>query len=159
MKKKIKYNGREFIVKPINDKIIEINGEQYQPEVTRLTDNLYRVTINDCTFNLENINSKIYLGGEVLDLEIRPYLGNIEVTHTVDSTIEQIVKAPISGKILQILIDKNSEVIKDQEIIILEAMKMRNRIFAPISGKVEEIYIKEGDNVTQDTKLIKIIKT
>ncbi|HEA71138.1 MAG TPA: acetyl-CoA carboxylase biotin carboxyl carrier protein subunit, partial [archaeon] len=41
-------------------------------------------------------------------------------------------------------------------ILILEAMKMKNRILSPIIGKITQIYVEEGEMVPQDHPLIKI---
>ncbi|MCK4845861.1 MAG: acetyl-CoA carboxylase biotin carboxyl carrier protein subunit [Candidatus Heimdallarchaeota archaeon] len=64
------------------------------------------------------------------------------------------VEAPIPGKIVQILVKKGDKIAKDQELIILEAMKMRNRILAKQSGEISEIKVKEGDMVKQDQILV-----
>ena len=60
------------------------------------------------------------------------------------------------GKILQLLVEEGENVEKDQLILILEAMKMKNRILAPIKGKITQINVKEGEIVPQDHPLIKI---
>jgi biotin carboxyl carrier protein len=80
----------------------------------------------------------------------------------VDSDIEDqvaktiIVRAPISGRILQINCKESERVEKEQLILILEAMKMKNRILAPISGRVSKIFVRVDDTVKQDQELIKI---
>ena len=51
---------------------------------------------------------------------------------------------------------KGDSVKKDQELLILEAMKMRNRIFAPSAGKISKISVKDEENVSQDQILIEI---
>jgi biotin carboxyl carrier protein len=156
MKKKIIYRGREFIVEPVDDHIIEINGEKYKPDVFRQTESQFKVNIDGYSFNLEYKDGKIYLEGEELEINIKPYIGKIAVGSRLGDRRNKIIRAPISGKITQILIVDDSQIEKDQEILILEAMKMRNRIFSPISGHIIEIYVKPGDNVDQDDKLVKI---
>jgi len=64
------------------------------------------------------------------------------------------VIAPMPGMILEVMIKVGDEVQEDQELIILEAMKMENPIFSPSSGKVKSINIKEGDNVESDDILL-----
>jgi len=39
-------------------------------------------------------------------------------------------------------------------LLVVEAMKMENRVQAPIAGKVVMIYVKEGDEVNPDETLI-----
>ncbi|MBU2055562.1 MAG: acetyl-CoA carboxylase biotin carboxyl carrier protein subunit [Proteobacteria bacterium] len=57
------------------------------------------------------------------------------------------VKAPMPGKILEILVNVGDEVNEDDELILLEAMKMENPIYAPAGGTVKEIKIKANDSV------------
>jgi len=67
---------------------------------------------------------------------------------------KEVVKAPIPGTITQILVKEGDTVKKDQELFILEAMKMRNRILTTIDkGVVKKIYVSENETVSQDQKL------
>ena len=43
---------------------------------------------------------------------------------------------------------------EDEELIILEAMKMENPIVAPANGTVQEIKVKEGDKVNTSQVLV-----
>ncbi|MFA4915587.1 MAG: biotin/lipoyl-containing protein [Syntrophales bacterium] len=64
------------------------------------------------------------------------------------------VTSPMPGTILEILVNIGDQVKEDQELCILEAMKMENQIYAPSDGKVVEIRIKENDKVDTDQILI-----
>ncbi len=156
MKKKVKFRGRNYIITILDDEKIKVDDKIYSPIVIQETKNLYRVSFDDCQFNLELIEGRLYLEGEEIDIEIKPYLRPVE-SSTVSQQIKKIVvKAPIPGKILQILIEEGENVEKDQLILILEAMKMKNRILSPIIGKITQIYVEEGEMVPQDHPLIKI---
>ncbi len=50
----------------------------------------------------------------------------------------------IPGQILEIFVKPGQTVNAGGEILILEAMKMRNRIITEISGKVKSIYVQKG---------------
>lgn len=66
------------------------------------------------------------------------------------------VTAPMPGKIVKILVNVGDQVAEDDELLILEAMKMENPIFASGGGKVNEIKVKEGDAVNADQVLMVI---
>jgi len=156
MQKRVKFRGRDYIITPLDDGKLQVGHHIYSPIVMKETERLYRVTFDDCQFNLELIDGKLFLEGEEIDIEIKPYL------KSVDSDIEDqvakniIVRAPISGRILQINCKESERVEKEQLILILEAMKMKNRILAPISGRVSKIFVRVDDTVRQDQELIKI---
>lgn len=156
MQKKVKFRGKEYIITLLEDGNIKIDDYIFSPEVIQETDVLFRVTLEDIQFNIEYKDGRLFLEGEEIDIEIKPYL------KTVDSNIKKTrvhkvtIKAPIPGKILQILVKELEYVEKEQLVLILEAMKMKNRILSPIKGKITQIYVKEGESVAQDQKLIKI---
>ncbi len=64
------------------------------------------------------------------------------------------VKSPMPGSILEVLVNEGDKVEEDDELLILEAMKMENPICAPSSGTVKEIKVKEKDTVEADELLL-----
>ncbi|MEE2761413.1 MAG: biotin/lipoyl-containing protein [Pseudomonadota bacterium] len=64
------------------------------------------------------------------------------------------VTAPMSGDIVEIAVAVGDEVSAEDELLILEAMKMENPIYAPQGGKVAEIKVAEGDKVEANDVLI-----
>ncbi|THB73463.1 MAG: biotin/lipoyl-binding protein [Desulfobacteraceae bacterium] len=63
------------------------------------------------------------------------------------------VLSPLAGKIIAVNIEQGADVEEDEEILIIEAMKMETPIYAPCDGKVAEIKVKEGDEVEEDDLL------
>ncbi|MBW1990297.1 MAG: acetyl-CoA carboxylase biotin carboxyl carrier protein subunit [Deltaproteobacteria bacterium] len=57
------------------------------------------------------------------------------------------VLAPMPGTIMKVLVSEGDQVSEDQDVIILEAMKMENPIAAPAAGKVASIAVKPEDKV------------
>ncbi|HPL62602.1 MAG TPA: biotin/lipoyl-binding protein [Syntrophales bacterium] len=64
------------------------------------------------------------------------------------------VVAPMPGTITEILVQVGDQVKADEELIILEAMKMENPICAPSGGKVAEIKVSEEQKVDTNQVLI-----
>lgn len=64
------------------------------------------------------------------------------------------VTAPMSGNIWKILVKVGDQVNFEDELIILEAMKMENPIYAPADGKVKEIKVSQGSKVEANQVLI-----
>jgi len=114
------------------------------------------VLFEDFQFNLELIDGTLFLEGEKIDVEIKPYLTSVDSRSESYCATNAIIKAPIPGKILQILVTGQELVEKEQLILILEAMKMKNRILSPIKGKVIQIFVVEEEHVAQDQQLVKI---
>ena len=64
------------------------------------------------------------------------------------------VTAPMSGSILNILVKVGDPVREEDELMILEAMKMENPIYAPADGKVAEIRVAKGAKVEANQVLL-----
>ncbi|MDO9559745.1 MAG: acetyl-CoA carboxylase biotin carboxyl carrier protein subunit [Syntrophales bacterium] len=57
------------------------------------------------------------------------------------------IVAPLPGTVSEILVHVGDVVKTDEELIILEAMKMENPICAPRNGVVKELLVSSGDKV------------
>ena len=64
------------------------------------------------------------------------------------------VVAPIPGTILSINVKEGQEVLFGQELVILEAMKMKSAIRANRAGKIGTIRVAAGDKVGQNQALM-----
>jgi acetyl-CoA carboxylase biotin carboxyl carrier protein len=64
--------------------------------------------------------------------------------------------APIAGNVWKILVAVGDKVEMDDEVIILEALKMETPIYSEDNGTISEIKIKEGDAVNEGDVLVVI---
>ncbi len=71
-------------------------------------------------------------------------------------TDQNALKAPMPGKILDVLHQKGDKVKKGDSLIILEAMKMENELTSPADGQVEQVRVQPGDSVEKNAILIEI---
>jgi biotin carboxyl carrier protein len=72
------------------------------------------------------------------------------------SSSATLVKSPLPGTILQVLVNLGDEVKVGQKLITMEAMKMENNVLAEKEGKVVVIKVKAGDSVLQNDTLLEI---
>ena len=66
------------------------------------------------------------------------------------------VRAPMAGNIWEILVEAGDSVEEDDELLIIEALKMENPVYAPSSGKIAKIHVSKGDQVDDDDLLVTI---
>ena len=69
---------------------------------------------------------------------------------------KEIVESPMPGTIVSISVKVGDEVKEDDDLLVLEAMKMKNPIVAPVSGKVVEIKVKPDQAVDSGDVLLVI---
>lgn len=119
----------------------------------------------------------ITVNGKVYEVEIEEVLPNTEKEFKVNKNIEikkdrnqekiresnnntrdeKVIKAPMPGTIVNVLVKQGDNVKKGQVIAILEAMKMENEIVSPTDGSVEIISVDKGQNVSLGDSLLKIV--
>ena len=64
------------------------------------------------------------------------------------------IKAPLTGKIVSIVVNLGDKVNAEDEVVIMDAMKMEIPVYAPAEGTVKDINVKEGDSVKTDQILM-----
>ena len=64
------------------------------------------------------------------------------------------ITAPMGGKVLDVKVNVGDVVNENDEVLILEAMKMELPVVATSSGTVKEVKCSKGDAVEADAVLI-----
>jgi 3-methylcrotonyl-CoA carboxylase alpha subunit len=67
-----------------------------------------------------------------------------------------LVRAPMHGKVLAVLVEKGAAVSRGQRLALIEAMKMEHTLTAPIDGVVSEIVVEKDGQVAEGAKVILI---
>jgi 3-methylcrotonyl-CoA carboxylase alpha subunit len=67
-----------------------------------------------------------------------------------------LVRAPMHGKVLAVLVEQGATVTRGQRLAIIEAMKMEHTLTAPIDGVVAEIAVAPDAQVAEGAKVMVI---
>lgn len=68
------------------------------------------------------------------------------------------IVAPLSGRVIEIMVKTGDRVRKDQVVAVLEAMKMDNELIAETDGVVSSVNVNEGEIIPFGTSLITLEK-
>ena len=66
------------------------------------------------------------------------------------------VKSPLAGSVFKLKVKVGDTVAANQEVAIIEALKMENPVVAPCAGTVNSISVKETDTVVDGQTLMTI---
>jgi biotin carboxyl carrier protein len=67
------------------------------------------------------------------------------------------LRSPMTGKVLRVMVANGDEVKKGDELLVVEAMKMENRITAAVDGTIEGLTLTQGVNISSGQNLLKIV--
>lgn len=70
-----------------------------------------------------------------------------------------LVRAPMHGKVLSLLVEQGARVVRGQRVAVIEAMKMEHTLVAPIDGTVAEIAVAQDAQVAEGGKVMIIAAT
>jgi biotin carboxyl carrier protein len=147
LKHSIRIGKRQYEVKLKADEklgtYILWKNRKYPVEIVRSRQNKYEILFNDIsyTFTVETPFS----------------LQRIKVLNSQKGkATAEYVKAPMPGKIIDVLVREGSVVQRGEPVVILEAMKMQNEILSPVTGTVIKISAKPNTNVMKDDLLVEI---
>lgn len=96
---------------------------------------------------------ELYVNGETYKTQLTKKV--IDTPKWEKDTKKKII-AFIPGTVKEIHVKKGQKVKKGQNLLILEAMKMRNRVKSSIDGKVKTIYVKESQIVAKSHVLMEL---
>ena len=74
-----------------------------------------------------------------------------------EDTASGLLVAPMPGRVIAVLVDRDASVEKGQALMVIEAMKMEHTIHAPAAGTVTAVCFGEGDLVEEGVELLAIV--
>lgn len=74
----------------------------------------------------------------------------------VQQAADGILRAPIPGVILDLLVKAGDMVESEQTVLILEAMKMESEIHSNMRGIIKKVHVNKGDSVQEGDPLLEL---
>src|SRR5512140_1594142 len=147
LKHSIRIGKRDYEVKLKSDEkfgtYILWKNRKYPVEIVRSSQNKYEILFNDISY--------------IFTVETPFSLQRMKVLNSTRGKSEkEIIKAPMPGKIIDVLVREGSTVLRGEPLLILEAMKMQNEILSPVNGVVVKVGARANTNVMKDDLLVEI---
>jgi len=150
LSEKVKVKGKKLDLRVIEDpegfSYIIYKNKKYQVDILEKNQNKYTVTINGVWYSF-TIETPI------------SYKRRKTLSKNGSSSKIEVINAPMPGKILDVMVEENSEIKQGEPLFILEAMKMQNEIVSNVSGRITKVNIKQNDSVMKDDVMLEIEKS
>ncbi|MDD5972453.1 MAG: biotin attachment protein [Spirochaetales bacterium] len=137
---------------------VEKEAPKSAPAAKKNTSGEYTVTVNGTAYGVKLDGANAIVNGVSYPLSIADGLkvAAAPAAAQVVVTGSQDVTAPMPGLILKMNVKVGDEVKKNQEIAVMEAMKMENPIYAPCDGKITAIKANQGDQLQAGDVILSI---
>lgn len=145
---------------------IELDKKDSNVEIEELDKGVYHLVRN----GVEEIIEVLDINIETKELCIRHKhtVYNLEFKNGLDLVLDQMgikraseklntdVKAPMPGKVIEIIVKEGDVVEKGDALLILEAMKMENVLKAENNCSIKKVRVSSTENVEKNQVLIEL---
>jgi len=171
MELELNLDGRKAILKEIsragNQIAIAVDDEIFNVDLVKVGPAEYSVLYKGKSYNIEVVPGRepkhytvntFYSSNEieVVDAETR-YIRSRD--NAAGGHVSNIIRSPMPGKIVKILVAVGDAVEVGQTVIIVSAMKMESEFKATKAGTVSKIAVAEGETVDGNQVLVEIEDT
>jgi len=162
MKYEVKVVEEDFVVDLENDGALSLDGEEIEYDFQVGKDpNLYSLILGRKSYELRVVpdgdHYRVLLQGENIPIEV--YDERMRRLESVKAVLgerggEQLIKAPMPGLVVDVLVVPGDEVAEDQTLVILESMKMHNEFKSNRASVVKEVRVEKNDKVQRDDVML-----
>lgn len=128
--------------------VVSVNktaNQQKQAQTSSSSSDACTVTVNGKKYAVKFQNGKAVVNGKEYNVDVKD--GIEEVASSASTGEGTEVKAPMPGAVLRVLKSVGDSVEENEEIVVIEAMKMETPIKAPVAGTVTSLSVAQGDKV------------
>ena len=141
-----------------------LNGDFYRLDIEKVDAQTWHILKDNMSYYVQwierNDEAKTYtlkVNGSLIVLEAKNefdiLLEKMGMANVGSAKVSKL-KAPMPGKVLDVLVTVGQEVVKGDGLVILEAMKMENVLKADDVGVVKSVNVSIGEAVEKNNVLI-----
>lgn len=154
-------NGQEYEIEIENDQVL-VNGEAIDVNISQIgVPELYSILLDGASYEVlveeHRQEYAVTLAGQQFHVQVedeRTRRLNAGRKGPLIPSGELVVKAPIPGLVVKVLVQEGDDIPEDHPLIILEAMKMENEIRSLRAGVVRSVDVSAGQRVEQGAALL-----
>lgn len=157
-------NGEEWIYESSGEgNKGELNKLPFELNLLEVKKGTFHVIRNNHSYKVELLKTDDRKKSLLLKVNGNKYEVNIKDKYdellsrlgmNMNAKVVKELKAPMPGMVLDVLISDGETVMKDQPLIILEAMKMENVLKAPADVVIKSVQVTKSNAVEKNQVLI-----
>lgn len=121
----------------------------------------YRISQSDGCWEIGGnpLAAKLYAGESRIGVLMGRYwefaVADPFARETLASEGVDLVRSPVPGEVRAVRVEAGATVAPDEEVAVVEAMKMEHAINAPRAGAVAELFVKTGDQIAEGASILR----
>jgi len=131
-----------------------INGNEYNVSIKSIEDQLADIEVNGTPYQVE-LHHEVKTTKTPRLVRAKTPRPSAPKSLVSGARLSQI-KAPLPGSIIEMKVKEGDTVKKEQLLLVMEAMKMENKVLSEKEGIVKSVKVQVGDSVLQDQVLIEV---
>ena len=140
------FDGQEYDCELLyiekNEVDFKIANDSYYANFSKADNEMIKVSINGGSFLIRR--------NDLLDTE------HIASEDEVGMNEENVIVSPIPGRVFKILVKEGDLVKKDDDVVVIDAMKMENNISIKRDGKISKIVVELDEMVEAGAVLVEV---
>jgi biotin carboxyl carrier protein len=142
-----------------------LNQQEVRFDVQRISEKEFSLLYNQRSYYIQVLKNDP--GSKKMLISVNGKKCSVELEDEYDSLLKKLgmdtaggkqvkeLKAPMPGLVVDVLVNEGDLILKDQPLVILEAMKMENILKAQADVTIGSIHVKKGAAVEKNQVLIK----
>lgn len=138
-----------------------VNRTVVDVDIQEIGNNRYQIIVNNQPFI-----ASIAQSNDQLVIIIDHHLYFVETKEASQELLDKVginqnslkktslLKAPMPGLIVDILVNEGAEIYTGQALVVLKAMKMENIIKAPHDGVIKRIFVRKDQKIDKDSVIL-----
>ncbi len=144
------------IEKEKDQTVVKINEKDIPVEFEKIDDNLYSIILDGKSLTIGVLkvgkNLQVFMDGDLFEIQAISERDQRKSSQVLSGVQE--IKSPMPSRVVKILKEVGDEVVADEGVVVVEAMKMESELKSPIDGRVTNVEVNEGDAVEAGTTLL-----
>jgi biotin carboxyl carrier protein len=138
---------------------VKVGDREYVIDVAHPAPGLYSLLVDGHVCNayvaLRRGKREVRIGAWNASVDVSPAQGRRPAAKAASSVGgRQEITAPMSGRVVQVLVQPDQIVQEGESLVIVEAMKMETEIRSPMRGQVKDIQVQAGVAIEAGQRLL-----
>ena len=160
----ISLSDSTYTVEILSKTQARLNGEIVDFEVRKEKNKVYVVTLNGQSYFVLIKRYDALL--KEMEIQVEHQLFQLKVRDDIDALLDKLgidysdmfkvsdLKAPMPGLVLDVLVKAGDTVKKDDNLLVISAMKMENNIKSPVDAVIKEVAVEKDMAVNKNQVLV-----